>query len=350
MATKKTQPTAKTSNEIAKASKSITKRKAVQTGGTSEQAAKLTSMTIAELNLLPKKLTWRDKTNDDHVAELAHVLSKGGDLPPVTIAKWGKTGEAFVDGHHRLAARNQEAGKQGGDTQVFVEVYQVKNEAEALALAFRLNASHGLNLTPSERRAAIIKMLQTPSVAKLSNVKLGVMFGCSDMSIKRYRDAINQTNEHAKHDGHKNQPEKKERDTRGKSSATSSGGSSSTPKSTEPREPSPTEAKTPNGLPIEVRCASRLCGGGDALAGAILKRLFTENDGSAVIETSSAFDDGIAVAKEAIAHLQSFIDDYEQACREEDEAEQAVDDGIAAAKKKAAEKAAAKKKAAAAKK
>lgn len=155
---------------------------------------------VEELVLIPQ-VTFRTGGADPAVvAEYAGLMERGVTFPPLTVAEVGKAAQrVLVGGAHRLAA-----ALKAKLAELPVNVVACKSAADAELLAFTDNASHGLPLTAEDRRKAIIKLLQSPSLAKLSNATLAKRLGVSDMSIKRYRDAIGEKSPQASKSGHKN--------------------------------------------------------------------------------------------------------------------------------------------------
>lgn len=162
------------------------------------------TMKIEELSLLPQK-TYRSQATDPvTVAEYAGLMERGVTFPPLTIAEVGKAkAQVLVGGAHRLAAAIK-----AKLTELPVTIVACKASIDAEVLAFTDNVSHGLTLTVEDKRKAILALIQTPSFKKLSNAAIAKRLGVSDMTIKRYRDAIGTKSPQAAKSGHKNKPAK----------------------------------------------------------------------------------------------------------------------------------------------
>ena len=301
----------------------------------SKAQAKPVESPVKELNkveyslLLNDALTWRDeKIDKDHVAEIRKAV-KAMETPPVVVARFPENGEVIdilVDGVHRTSAavENKQPILKG-------RLILVNNRDEARAQAFALNNHRVLNLTASERKTALLALLQLDLFKKKSNKALGELWKVSDMTIKRYRDILSQTSPNVSQSGHKNKakgtPSPATKETR---KAAGGSGSTSTPK--EPTEPV-VDAKTTNGLPIEIRCAAQLCGGGESLANAIIHKLTAGHD-----ESDIEYLNGVLVMRSLVERLVSFIEGFDQAHEDDDAADRAIDEAIEAAKAKAAAK------------
>ena len=160
---------------------------------------------VEELALLPLRTFRSEATDPATVAEYAGLMERGIEFPPLTIAVIGKTKkEVLVGGAHRLAAATKAKVKDLG-----VSLVVCKAAVDADTLAFTDNVSHGLSLTAEDKRKAIIELLQVPSFKKLSNAGAAKRLGVSDMTIKRYRDAIGTKSPKASQSGHKNAPRAK---------------------------------------------------------------------------------------------------------------------------------------------
>jgi hypothetical protein len=158
------------------------------------------NMKIEELVLMPQRTFRRQAAEPEVVAEYSALMSAGAKFPALTVAEIGKTKKrVLVGGAHRLAA-----AVKARIPSLEVTLVKCKGAFEAELLTFSDNSSHGLSLTVEEKRAAIIGILQTPAGSKLSNTKAAVALGVSDMTIKRYRDAIGTKSPKAANNGHKN--------------------------------------------------------------------------------------------------------------------------------------------------
>lgn len=154
---------------------------------------------VAELVLLPMKTFRSQATNPETVAEYSALMERGVEFPPLTVAQVGKAGnEVLVGGAHRLAAAVKAKLEQ-----LPVVVVECKSALDAEVLAFTDNASHGLMLSAEDKRKAILTLIQAPAMSKLSNGAIAKRLHVSDMTIKRYRDAIGTTSPKAAQSGHK---------------------------------------------------------------------------------------------------------------------------------------------------
>ena len=160
---------------------------------------------VAELVLMPTRTFRLQATNPETVAEYAALMERGVEFPALTVAKVGKAGtEVLVGGAHRLAAAVKAKVEE-----LPVNVVECKAAIDAEVLAFTDNVTHGLTLTAQEKRLAIIELIQTATFSKLSNATIAKRLGVSDMTIKRYRDAIGEKSPKAAQSGHKAKPKAK---------------------------------------------------------------------------------------------------------------------------------------------
>ncbi|MFP8941983.1 ParB/RepB/Spo0J family partition protein [Streptomyces fenghuangensis] len=108
-----------------------------------------------------------------HINALAEVCS---ELPPIVVHR--KT-MAVIDGVHRLRA-----AENSGATHISAVLFN-GDEREAFVLAVKLNSSHGLPLTLSDRKAAALQMLA--DFPEWSNRRLAGITGLSDKTIAALR-------------------------------------------------------------------------------------------------------------------------------------------------------------------
>lgn len=161
-------------------------------------------MKTEEIALLPKKTFRSQETDATTVAEYAALMEQGVEFPPILIAEVGKNKKrVLVGGFHRLAAATKAKVKE-----IAVDFAPCRTAFDAELLAFSDNVSHGLNYTAEDKRQAILAILQTPTGKKLSNAAAANKLGVSDMTIKRYRDAIGTKSPKAAQSGHKNKATK----------------------------------------------------------------------------------------------------------------------------------------------
>lgn len=155
-------------------------------------------MKVEELAQI-ERITFRTpETDSETVVEYTNLMRQGVEFTPLSIATWGKGNSALVDGIHRLyAAMNAKVDE------LPVNTVAVKSRLEAELLAFKSNVTHGRLLSAEEKRKACIELLKQPVLAKLSNVKVAERLGVSDMTVKRYRDALGTKSPKAEQSGHK---------------------------------------------------------------------------------------------------------------------------------------------------
>ncbi|HUV74187.1 MAG TPA: ParB N-terminal domain-containing protein [Anaerolineae bacterium] len=162
-------------------------------------------MKIEELVLLPVRTFRTQATDPATVAEYAALMAAGTTFPPLTVAEVGKSKtQVLIGGAHRLAA-----AVKAGLKDIEVTTVACKSAADAEVATFADNASHGLSLTPEDKRKAILTIIQLKPFAKLSNAAIAKRLGVSDMTVKRYRDAVGTVSPKAKMSGHKSKIEPK---------------------------------------------------------------------------------------------------------------------------------------------
>jgi hypothetical protein len=156
-------------------------------------------LSVAELVLVPVRTFRTEQVNAATVAEYAALMERGVEFPPLTIAEVGKAKQrVMVGGMHRLAA-----AVKAKLTELPVNLVVCAAAIDAEVLAYTDNGSHGLRLTAEENRKALLAILQTPTFAKLSHAAAAKRLGVSDMSVKRYRDAVGEKSPKVAQSGHK---------------------------------------------------------------------------------------------------------------------------------------------------
>lgn len=99
---------------------------------------------LAATLLLDYNLYPRNKLSSYHVDELGEARAAGAKLPPVVADRLSRR---VIDGFHRITEVLEHDGAQG---QIQVIWHDYESEADMLAEAISLNATHGRKLTPQD--------------------------------------------------------------------------------------------------------------------------------------------------------------------------------------------------------
>lgn len=138
---------------------------------------------IQDLTFDPE-LQIRVKIDDERIAQYAECMATEEDMktfPPVEIFYDGVK-YWLADGHHRRAA-----AEMAGHSRIWAVIKSGTHD-DALWAAIVGNGKQGFGLTKADRKRAIrLAITRWPD---RSNVMLAEAIGCSDMTIKRHRDAI----------------------------------------------------------------------------------------------------------------------------------------------------------------
>jgi NADH dehydrogenase/NADH:ubiquinone oxidoreductase subunit G len=116
---------------------------------------------------LDPKFQLRSSLSISTIKSYAELLNSGMAFEPIVAVKLGSK-IIIVDGAHRYQAHVLEKRL---TIQVFV--LEGLGEKEALYLALRANAKHGLQRSSKDKRTVVLAMLQEPLYATLSSRKLG---------------------------------------------------------------------------------------------------------------------------------------------------------------------------------
>ena len=129
---------------------------------------------------------YRDDLDDETVKRYQQIID---DLPPVDVFNTDE-GLILVGGYHRLEAHRQE-----GRETITATIHQ-GTVVEAKMFACKANAQHGLNMTASERKRALMDFIKF-SLAEdpyLSNVAIAQSYGgTSEASVRRYRKSLEES-------------------------------------------------------------------------------------------------------------------------------------------------------------
>ena len=119
----------------------------------------------------------REKRFDEH--HLATLLELEGDWPPITI--WGPN-RMVIDGAYRVAA-----ARRLGLAAVKAWTFS-GSESDAFAESLRLNAAHGLPLTPAERLRAVTRIVSDHP--DWSDRRIAAACGVSSTTAAKARGAL----------------------------------------------------------------------------------------------------------------------------------------------------------------
>ena len=137
---------------------------------------------VEDFDFYPRSVV--DSTNVAHIAE---AVNAGVELPPIILER--KTNR-IVDGFHRRRAYGR---MWGDDAVVPVEFRKYETDAEMYADAVRLNASHGRNLTASDRVRVILRaeelQIDPDSIASALNMNVDAVGRLRTERVGRMRVA-----------------------------------------------------------------------------------------------------------------------------------------------------------------
>jgi len=144
------------------------------------------SLGIDEIKANFDVYAYRDELNDERVRQYQQDID---DLPPVDVFST-EEGLILAGGYHRLEAHRQE-----GRETITATIHQ-GTVVEAKMFACKANAQHGLNMTTSERKRALMDFIKF-SLAEdplLSNVAVARNFGgTSEKTVRRYRKKLEES-------------------------------------------------------------------------------------------------------------------------------------------------------------
>ena len=129
---------------------------------------------------------YRDDLDGETVKRYQQIID---DLPPVDVFNT-EEGLILAGGYHRLEAHRQERRET-----ITANIHQ-GTVFEAKMFACKANAQHGLNMTASERKRALMDFIKF-SLAEdpyLSNYNIARSYGgTSEASVRRYRKSLEQS-------------------------------------------------------------------------------------------------------------------------------------------------------------
>lgn len=119
-------------------------------GGSGVQPADLDRLPVEEVAIDDLRIADSPRIageDHDHIADLAGIYER---LPPVLVHRLSMR---VIDGMHRLRA-----ARERGETHVRVRFVE-GDEASVFVLAVRTNVSHGMPLSPDDKKAAAIRIM-----------------------------------------------------------------------------------------------------------------------------------------------------------------------------------------------
>ena len=144
------------------------------------------SLGIDEIKADFEVYAYRDDLDGETVKRYQQIID---DLPPVDVFNT-EEGLILAGGYHRLEAHRQE-----GRETITATIHQ-GTVVEAKMFACKANAQHGLNMTTSERKRALMDFIRF-SLAEdpyLSNVAIAQAYGgTSEASVRRYRKSLEES-------------------------------------------------------------------------------------------------------------------------------------------------------------
>ena len=144
------------------------------------------SLGIDEIKADFEVYAYRDGLDGETVKRYQQIID---DLPPVDVFNT-EEGLILAGGYHRLEAHRQE-----GRETITATIHQ-GTVFEAKMFACKANAQHGLNMTASERKRALMDFIRF-SLAEdpyLSNVAIAQAYGgTSEASVRRYRKKLEES-------------------------------------------------------------------------------------------------------------------------------------------------------------
>jgi hypothetical protein len=137
---------------------------------------------------LDRQFQPRDSLDGTNVNNLKDAYEEGADIPPVTIWKDGDS-SFLIEGFHRFRAA-QLVGLKELPVQYFKG-----SRAEAMAYAFRVNSTHGLLLSRTDRVKYLKRLLDIEPYKSLSSRKAAEAIGDKSLYkfIQRLRNKTQQT-------------------------------------------------------------------------------------------------------------------------------------------------------------
>lgn len=124
----------------------------------------------------------RESINAETVAEYADAMKAGATFPPVTVFYDGAD-YWLADGFHRVAAI-----KVNGGAEVEAEVKQ-GTRRDAILHSVGANSDHGLRRTNSDKRRAVMALLNDDEWSGWSNMEIARRCAVSESFVRKLRDS-----------------------------------------------------------------------------------------------------------------------------------------------------------------
>lgn len=151
--------------------------------------ADVSKVLLGELTLDPE-LQPRQSLHEGKVEEYAQRMKDGANFPPIQCGrlKEGDGSVYLLDGFHRV-----EALQRAGFNWSLATIDEYETRDEMFECAFRVNNTHGINLTDDEIREGIIRIIKMHP--EESERQLADRCGCSKTTIHRYINQLVQVDQ-----------------------------------------------------------------------------------------------------------------------------------------------------------
>jgi hypothetical protein len=140
----------------------------------------LVTLLIEEIRADPG-VQQRVMLDDAAISDYAEALKRGVRLPPVDVLHDGEV-YWLACGFHRRKAH------------MLAQVFDIEanvhpgTRRDAILMAARSNARHGVRLTPADRRKAVMTLLTDPEWSKWSNREIARRCNVSEFYVRQLRD------------------------------------------------------------------------------------------------------------------------------------------------------------------
>jgi hypothetical protein len=122
------------------------------------------------------------------IAEYQAQMESGAEFPPIRVWFDGQD-HWLADGFQRVAA-----AEKAGRSRIFAEI-RTGSLSDAKWDSYRCNSTHGLPRTKADAQTAVVRALEHPNAAPLSNVQLAKYLGIPEPTLRRWRKGLSSPND-----------------------------------------------------------------------------------------------------------------------------------------------------------
>jgi protein gp37/ParB-like chromosome segregation protein Spo0J len=136
---------------------------------------------------LDERVKPRDEINQQAVDDYSAAMLEGAKFPPIVVFKYTDGTIRLAHGFHRY-----NAALQAGIKEILADVRKggIHDVIRYAAGANKDQGEQGVRLTNKDKRASVLMLLRDEECAKLSQVRIAEIVGCSNATVSRIKEDL----------------------------------------------------------------------------------------------------------------------------------------------------------------